>query len=128
MKKLFFTILIFFLSSKISLACDITFVNFGDKPDKFLENQFALPIKDDFNGETLIIPSNVVCPNNKSIENTMIEYLFVDNQLVLIILTRAYVNDTAIMDFTMNKYGKFNLPIGKSRERLERKSYLGNRK
>ena len=53
MKKLFFTILIFCLGSKISLACDLTFVNFGDKPDKFLENQFALPIKDDFNGETV---------------------------------------------------------------------------
>ena len=71
MKKLFFTIIIFCLGSKISLACDLTFVNFGDKPDKFLENQFALPIKDDFDGETIIIPSNVVCPNNKSIENTI---------------------------------------------------------
>ena len=116
MKKLFFTILIFCLGSKISFACDLTFVNFGDKPDKFLENQFALPIKDDFDGETIIIPSNVVCPNNKSIENTMIEYLFVDNQMVLITLMRAYVNDTAIMDFTINKYGKFNLPKGKSKK------------
>ena len=46
----------------------------------------------------------------------MIEYLFVDNQLVLITLKRAYVNDTAIMDFTMNKYGKFNLPKEKVRK------------
>ena len=39
MKKFFLTFLIFFLSSKVSFACDITFVNFGDK-----EAQFCLPI------------------------------------------------------------------------------------
>ena len=42
----------------------------------------------------------------------MAEYLFVDDKLVLIILTRAFMNDNALMDFAMNKYGKFKLPIG----------------
>ena len=42
----------------------------------------------------------------------MAEYLFVDDKLVLIILTRAFMNDNALVDFAMNKYGKFKLPIG----------------
>ena len=100
----------------MSIACDLTFVNFGDKSDKLLEYEVSLPFSDEFNGEKIVIPTTYVCPNNKKIEDTMIEYLFVDNQLVLISLMRAYMNDTALMDFAMSKYGSFNLPAGKDRK------------
>ena len=36
MKKFSLIILIFFLISKASFACDITFINFGDKSDKLI--------------------------------------------------------------------------------------------
>ena len=116
MKKIIKIIFIFFISSNMSIACDLTFVNFGDKSDKLLEYEVSLPFRDEFNGEKIVIPTTYVCPNNKKIEDTMIEYLFVDNQLVLISLMRAYMNDTALMDFAMSKYGSFNLPAGKDRK------------
>ena len=53
MKKFFLTFLIFFLSSKVSFACDITFVNFGDKSDKLMENPGSLPFEDEFKGKFL---------------------------------------------------------------------------
>ena len=48
MKKIILTIFVFFLSFNIANACDITFVNFGDKSDKLIENQDALPFEDQF--------------------------------------------------------------------------------
>ena len=50
MKKIILIIFIFFLTSNISNACDITFVNFGDKNDKLIENPGSLPFEDDFKG------------------------------------------------------------------------------
>ena len=121
MKKFFLTFLIFFLSSKVSLACDITFVNFGDKSDKLMENPGSLPFEDEFKGKKILIPTSYICPNNEKLNDTMVEYLFVDDKLVLIILTRAFMNDNALMDFAMNKYGKFKLPIG-----VDKKNWRGS--
>ena len=116
MKKIILIIFIFFLTSNISNACDITFVNFGDKNDKLIENPGSLPFEDDFKGQKILVPISFICPNNEKLKDTMVEYLFVENKLVLITLMRAFMNDTALMDFAMNKYGKFKLPIGKDRK------------
>ena len=35
-----------------------------------------------------------------------------DNKLILITLLRGNTDDTALMDYTMFKYGSFKLPIG----------------
>ena len=116
MKQITLIILIFFFTSNISNACDITFVNFGDKNDKLIENPGSLPFEDDFKGQKILVPTSFICPNNEKLKDTMVEYLFVENKLVLITLMRAFMNDTALMDFAMNKYGKFKLPIGKDRK------------
>ena len=121
MKQIILIILIFFFTSNISNACDITFVNFGDKNDKLIENPGSLPFADEFGGEKILIPTSFICSENEKVKDTMVEYLFVDNQLVLITLMRAFMNDSALMDLAMNKYGKFDLPIGK-----ERKNWRGS--
>ena len=82
MKKFFLSFLIFFLSSKVSFACDITFVNFGDKSDKLMENPGSLPFEDEFKGKKILIPTSYICPNNEKLNDTMAEYLFVDDKLV----------------------------------------------
>ena len=116
MKKIILTIFVFFLSSNIANACDITFVNFGDKSDKLIENQDALPFEDQFDGQKILVPTLFICPENERLKDTMVEYLFVENKLVLITLMRTFMNDNALMDFAMNKYGKFKLPIGKDKK------------
>ena len=68
MKKIIQIIFIFFISSNISIACDLTFVNFGDKSDKLLEYEVLLPFRDEFNGEKIVIPTTYVCPNNKGMK------------------------------------------------------------
>ena len=113
MKQITLIILIFFFTSNISKACDITFVNFGDRNDKLIQNPGSLPFADEFGGEKILIPTSFICSENEKVKDTMVEYLFVDNQLVLITLMRAFMNDSAIMDLEMNKYGKYDVLIGK---------------
>ena len=77
MKQIILIILIFFFTSNISNACDITFVNFGDKNDKLIENPGSLPFEDDFKGQKILVPTSFICPNNEKLKDTMVEYLFV---------------------------------------------------
>ena len=37
-------------------------------------------------GEKILIPTSFICSENEKVKDTMVEYLFVDNQLVLITL------------------------------------------
>lgn len=116
MKKIIL-IFVFLVNFNITFACDITFVNFGDKNIKLIENPGSLPFADEFGGEKILVPTSFICPENKKLNDTMVEYLFVDDKLVLITLMRFFMNDSALMNFAMNKYGKFNLPVGLSREK-----------
>jgi hypothetical protein len=42
----------------------------------------------------------------------MAEYLFIDDKLERIQLVRSNMQDRNLMEFSMNKYGEFNLPEG----------------
>ena len=97
MKQIILIILIYFFTFNISNACDITFVNFGDKNDKLIENPGSLPFEDDFKGQKILVPISFICPNNEKLKDTMVEYLFVENKLVLITLMRAFMNDTCLL-------------------------------
>ena len=113
MKK---TLLIFLFSVLISanaLACNFKISNFGDKKEQVkLDALQPITMPDQFGGESLVIPIEDICKEDKSLWGTLVVHLYIDNKLSQIQLYRPLINDSKLMDFAMNKYGKFNLPEG----------------
>jgi hypothetical protein len=113
MKK---TLLIFLFSVLISvnaLACNFQISNFGDKKEQVkLDALQPITMPDQFGGESLAIPIEDICKEDKSLWGTLVVHLYIDNKLSQIQLYRPLINDSKLMDFAMNKYGKFNLPEG----------------
>ena len=113
MKK---TLLIFLFSVLISvnaLACNFQISNFGDKKEQVkLDALQPITMPDQFGGENLVIPIEDICKEDKSLWGTLVVHLYIDNKLSQIQLYRPLSNDSKLMDFAMNKYGKFNLPEG----------------
>ena len=113
MKK---TLLIFLFSVLISvnaLACNFKISNFGDKKEQIkLDALQPITMPDQFGGENLVIPIEDICKEDKSLWGTLVVHLYIDNKLSQIQLYRPLINDSKLMDFAMNKYGKFNLPEG----------------
>ena len=113
MKK---TLLIFLFSVLISanaLACNFKISNFGDKKEQVkLDALQPITMPDQFGGENLVIPIEDICKEDKSLWGTLVVHLYIDNKLSQIQLYRPLINDSKLMDFAMNKYGKFNLPEG----------------
>ena len=125
MKKILLKIFVFFiLLSEIAMACNFRITNFGDqKEDLNIEslNYEPLMMPDRFGGENIMIPLETICKNDKSFWDTKLILLYVDNQLVRIQLYRPLMDDRNLMDFSMKKYGQFNLPEG-----LPKKDWRGN--
>ena len=113
MKK---TLLIFLFSVLISanaLACNFQISKFGDKKEQVkLDAIQPITMPDQFGGESLLIPIEDICKEDKSLWGTLVIHLYIDNKLSQIQLYRPLKNDSKLMDFAMNKYGKFNLPEG----------------
>ena len=113
MKK---TLLIFLFSVLISanaFACNFKISNFGDTKDQVkLDALQPITMPDQFGGESLVIPIEDICKEDKSLWGTLVVHLYIDNKLSQIQLYRPLINDSKLMDFAMNKYGKFNLPEG----------------
>ena len=113
MNKLFSYCFIFFLIAQVSaFACNFQISNFGDSKSKININPKPLIFPDRFGGESLTLPIQAVCKNDTSLIGTTVIYLYIDDKLSQIQLIRANLNDNKLMDFVMNKYGKFNLPEG----------------
>ena len=125
MKKILLKIFVFFIVlSEVAMACNFRIANFGDqKEDLNLEslNYEPLMMPDRFGGENIMIPLETICKNDKSFWDTKLILLYVDNQLVRIQLYRPLMNDRNLMDYSMKKYGQFNLPEG-----LPKKEWRGN--
>ena len=113
MKK---TLLIFLFSVLISanaLACNFKISNFGDKKELVkLDALQPITMPDQFGGESLVIPIEDICKEDKTLWGTLVVHLYIDNKLSQIQLYRPLINDSKLMDFAMNKYGRFNLPEG----------------
>ena len=122
MKK---TLLIFLFSVFISvnaLACNFKISNFGDKKEQVkLDALQPITMPDQFGGESLVIPIEDICKEDKSLWGTLVVHLYIDNKLSQIQLYRPLINDSKLMDFAMKKYGKFNLPEG-----LPKKKWRGS--
>ena len=66
---------------------------------------------DQFGGESLIIPMEDLCKNDKSLYGTVAIYLYIENKLTRIQLYRPNMDDSKLMDYAMGRYG-FYLPEG----------------
>jgi hypothetical protein len=113
MKKTLLIFLFTVLISANALACNFKISNFGDKKELVkLDALQPITMPDQFGGENLVIPIEDICKEDKSLWGTLVVHLYIDNKLSQIQLYRPLINDSKLMDFAMNKYGKFNLPEG----------------
>ena len=113
MKKTLLILLFSILISANALACNFKISNFGDKKEQIkLDALQPITMPDQFGGENLVIPIEDICKEDKSLWGTLVVHLYIDNKLSQIQLYRPLINDSKLMDFAMNKYGKFNLPEG----------------
>ena len=101
------------LAQANALACNFKISNFGDTKEQVkLDDIQPISMPDQFGGESLVIPMEDICKEDKSLWGTHVVHLYIDNKLSQIQLYRANMKDNKLMDFAMNKYGKFNLPEG----------------
>ena len=109
MKKFLIYLLGFFILAQANaLACNFKISNFGDPKENIkLEGPQPMSMPDQFGGENLLFPIIDVFKNDKSLDGTILIYLYIENKLSRIQLYRANMQDTNLMDFAMNKYGKF---------------------
>ena len=113
MKKTLLIFLFSILFSSTALACNFKISNFGDKKEQVKLGAIQpITMPDQFGGESLVIPMEDICKEDKSLWGTLVIHLYIDNKLSQIQLYRANMKDNKLMDFAMNKYGKFNLPEG----------------
>ncbi len=117
-KKITITILSLFIlvNTSIAYACNFKIGEFGDSIEKIKVDPFPVIFPDPFNGETVLIPIQQVCRDNKELFGTQIMLLYVDKKLLQVRLERPNYNDAKLMDFAMKKYGTFSLPAGIKKE------------
>ena len=111
---------IFLIAQSNALACNFKIADFGSPKEKIeFEQNIPQPmlLPDRFGGENLIIPLEQICKLNKKLYGTQLVYLYLDNKLSRIQFYRPIMPDRNLMDFAMEKYGKFNLPEGLPKEK-----------
>ena len=112
MKIKFTSLLILFFSilAYPSFACDYRIINFGAKPDAIKLDPAPITFPDAFGGKTMVIPLQVICPNELNLLNTNVKLLFIDDQMISLRLERPNQNDKKLMDFAMKQFGSFAIP------------------
>ncbi len=123
-KIIFFIIGFLFIFSSFASACNFRISTFGSPKENIkIEPIPPVLMPDQFGGESLIIPMEDLCKNDNSLYGTVVIYLYIENKLSRIQLYRPNMEDSKLMDYAMNKYGKFNLPEGLPKTRW-RGSYV----
>ena len=118
MNKLFSYCFIFFLIAQVSaFACNFQISNFGESKNKIKIEPFPVTFPDRFGGESVNIPMEALCKDDKSLYGTMVVYLYIEDKLSQVKLLRANMNDNKLMDYAMSKYGSFNIPEGLSKNK-----------
>ena len=103
MKKTLLILLFSILISSSALACNFKISNFGDTKEQVkLGGQENKPqnvlMPDQFGGESLLIPIEDICKDDKSLWGTLVVHLYIDNKLSQIQLYRPLKNDSKLMD------------------------------
>ena len=118
MKKIILTLLfILTFSSNAFASCNFQIIDFGKSKDhlkkklKYDEDMELVMVQDEFGGELVLAPLFETC-NKESALGTMAEYLFINDKLKRIHLTRANMTDRNLMISANSKYGKIPLPEG----------------
>ncbi len=115
---------IFLIAQSNALACKFKIADFGTPKENIkIEPIQPVIMPDRFGGESLIIPMEDLCKNDKSLYGTAVIYLYIENKLTRIQLYRPNMDDSKLMDYSMGKYGFFNLPEGVPKSRW-RGSYI----
>ena len=119
MRKFLIYLLGFFVLAQTNvLACNFKISNFGDSKEKIvIDSIVPVLMPDRFGGESLIIPIQDLCKNDKSLYGTVVIYLYIENKLTRIQLYRPNMEDSKLMDYAMGRYGSFNLPEGVPKSR-----------
>ena len=86
MKKTLLILLFSILISSSALACNFKISNFGDTKEQVkLVGQENKPqnvlMPDQFGGESLLIPIEDICKDDKSLWGTLVVHLYIDNKL-----------------------------------------------
>ena len=88
MRKFLIYLIGFFVLAQTSVvACNFKIANFGDPKEKIEIDPIAsLAFPDQFGGESLAIPIQVLCKDDKSLHGTMVTYLYIENKFCLLLL------------------------------------------
>jgi hypothetical protein len=113
MNKFFLYLFTFWIVAQVNaLACNFQISNFGESKNKIKMEPFPVTFPDRFGGESVNIPMEALCKDDKSLYGTMVVYLYIEDKLSQVQLLRANMNDNKLMDYAMSKYGTFNIPEG----------------
>jgi len=141
MRKFLIYLLGFFVLAQTNvIACNFQISLFGDPKEKIFKKpaqkqaqdikistksteklNLEMPLlplifSDEFGGEEFIVPVQAICKNDQSFNGTFVTYFYIENKLTQIRLERNNMNDRKLMDYSMQKYGKFNLPLSMSKQ------------
>ena len=86
MKKFLIYLLGFFILAQANaLACNFKISNFGDPKENIkLEGPQPMSMPDQFGGENLLFPIIDVCKNDKSLDGTMLIYLYIKKAYTIV--------------------------------------------
>ena len=120
MKINILSILLLFVITTSSFACNYRIANFGAKPDAIKLDPPPITFPDAFGGKTMVIPLEAICPNETALMGSTLNLLFVDDQMISLKLERANQNDKKLMDLAMKQFGAFVIP-----ESVDKKNWRG---
>ena len=97
---------VFLLLFGAAHACNFKIYNFGDSAEKSQETSFKKMGKPDpYGGLKIQLHAELIC-KEKSFENTLLKYFFVEDKLVRITLERVMMKDRNLMDVFYKHYKK----------------------
>lgn len=111
---------IFLLFSTTSYACNINFLKFGSSSLNFPLNNTVKVKKETNDIITIISPINIFC-NKAELNGTLVDFLFIQNQLVRIKISRENLNENLLLDLAVGKYGDFKRTLA-----LEKNNWRGS--
>ena len=100
MKKIIIYIFgIFLIAQTNALACKFKIADFGSPKENIkIEPLQPVVMPDRFGGESLIIPMEDLCKNDKTLYGSVAIYLYIENKLTRIQLYRPNIDDSKLMD------------------------------
>jgi len=103
-------ILMMLIFTSTSYACNFRIINFGDSAEKLSIVSVFPSVPDQFKGQEIITPLDLICENEKKLLGSNLAFFFVDDKLVQIRIIRVNMGDKNLMDFASKIYGPIRIP------------------